>query len=112
RQARRESHKSDDQAPSDRGSIGGKFLFPWLLAGSPGFLLTLWLLVPFTLIFTVSKLGKPMLQERYLLISMAPAYVLLARAAMQLPSLATSLETRRVGIQLGATLVLCLAFAV
>lgn len=56
------------------------------LLQTPGGLLFLWLLVPALVVFAISQSGKPMTKDRYLLISMAPAYLLLARALMRLPT--------------------------
>ena len=42
--------------------------------------------MPALVVLAVSFLGKPMTKDRYLLISMAPAYLLLARAFMRLPA--------------------------
>lgn len=57
----------------------------WKVLAKPETLLALWLLVPFTVVFIVSVTRKPMLQHRYLLISMVPAYLLLARCFFALP---------------------------
>lgn len=82
---------------------------PTPLLASPGWLLTLWLAVPFALIFTVSKLGKPMLQERYLLISMLPAYLLLARALIRVPEFFKLAAARQTALQITLTALLSLA---
>ncbi len=52
---------------------------------SPGSLLLLWLIVPFALIFIKSILSTPVLTYRNLIISLPPAYILLARSITQLP---------------------------
>lgn len=96
---------------SERGGIDPSASAPRALFSSPGFLLTLWFAVPFALVFTVSKLGKPMLQERYLLISMAPAYLLLARSVMRLPELFTRSEPGRGTASWMLAAALTLAFA-
>lgn len=96
---------------SARGGIGPSSTDPRPLLNSPGLLLTLWFVVPFALIFAVSKLGKPMLQERYLLISMAPAYLLLARAVMRLPELFFHFESGRKTMQWILAAALTLGFA-
>jgi 4-amino-4-deoxy-L-arabinose transferase-like glycosyltransferase len=55
------------------------------LMASPTLLLTLWLIVPFAIIFFISITFKPILWNRYLIISLPAAYLLLARAITQLP---------------------------
>ncbi len=55
------------------------------LLRSPGFLLGLWLTVPFAGAYVVSLLWTPILEPRYLIISLPPAYLLLARAVTRLP---------------------------
>lgn len=52
---------------------------------SPGLMLTLWLVVPFTGAYVVSLLWTPILEPRYLIISLPAAYLLVARAIARLP---------------------------
>lgn len=55
------------------------------LFSSPGFALTLWLTVPFIGVYLMSLYITPILLFRALLISMPPAYILLARSITRLP---------------------------
>lgn len=50
------------------------------LLASPDFLLAYWLVLPLTLTYIVSALWTPILTQRNLLVSLPPAYLLLARA--------------------------------
>lgn len=52
---------------------------------SPTMLLTLWLVVPYTIAYFISITFKPVLYNRFLIISLPAAYLLLARALTQLP---------------------------
>lgn len=52
---------------------------------SPDILLTLWLTVPFIGIYIKSIISAPIFYTRYLIISLPPAYLLLARSLTQLP---------------------------
>ena len=75
-----------DELPA-RGGIGPATAgFRSAFFKSSGVLLVLWLLIPTLIVFGASQTGKPMTKDRYLLISMAPAYLLLARAFMRLPT--------------------------
>lgn len=55
------------------------------LLASPTLLLTLWLITPFVIVYIISITFKPILVNRYLIISLPAAYLLLARAITQLP---------------------------
>jgi mannosyltransferase len=50
------------------------------LLTSTEFLLAYWLIVPITIVYLLSLIGSPFLTQRNLLISLPPAYILLARA--------------------------------
>jgi mannosyltransferase len=52
---------------------------------SPGMLLSLWLIVPFTGVYAISLVWSPFLLDRALIISLPAAYLLVARATTQLP---------------------------
>lgn len=95
---------------SARNSTAAQDTHPKIqLLASPGCLLFLWLAIPFALIFTVSRLGKPMLQERYLLISMLPAYLLLARALIRVPEFCKLAPARQAALQNVLTALLSLS---
>lgn len=55
------------------------------LMASPTLLLTLWLIVPFAIVFFISITSKSILTNNNLIISLPAAYLLLARAITQLP---------------------------
>lgn len=73
------------------------------LLRSPGFLLGLWLTVPFAGAYVVSLLWTPILEPRYLIISLPPAYLLVARAVTRLP---LRPSTQGVAVVAGAALLL------
>lgn len=50
-----------------------------------GLLLTLWLIVPFVGIYIKSLMSFPLIHNRYLIISIPAAYLLVARSIMRLP---------------------------
>lgn len=52
---------------------------------SSGFVLTIWLIIPFFIVFIISISGKSILTNRNLIISLPAAYLLLARSITQLP---------------------------
>ena len=55
------------------------------LLRSPGLMLGLWLTVPFAGAYVVSLVWTPILEPRYLIISLPAAYLLVARAVTRLP---------------------------
>ncbi|QIN77679.1 hypothetical protein GBA65_03195 [Rubrobacter marinus] len=52
---------------------------------TPGLMLVLWLTVPFAGAYVVSLIWTPILEPRYLIVSLPAAYLLVARAVTQLP---------------------------
>ncbi len=55
------------------------------LINFPTRLLTIWLIVPFAVVYSISILVKPILTDRNLIILLPAAYLLLARAITKLP---------------------------
>lgn len=63
----------------------GRFPGMGSLLRSPGLMLGLWLAVPFAGAYAVSLIWTPILEPRYLIISLPAAYLLVARAVTRLP---------------------------